>query len=62
MDGKELLPLKDPRKTFDDILTVVGSFGRYQILVTFLVLLPVVLPSGFLAMSSVSNHADKIMY
>lgn len=46
-------PPPSPKVTFDDILATVGNFGIYQKLVVFLVILPMVLPSGFLSMSSV---------
>ncbi|XP_055334490.1 organic cation transporter protein-like [Paramacrobiotus metropolitanus] len=41
------------QKTFDDVFDVVGSFGRYQILIVVFVIIPIILPSGFLAQTSV---------
>ena len=53
-DHLEMEPVASaPKVTFDDILATVGNFGRYQKFVVFLVILPMVLPSGFLSMSSV---------
>ena len=45
------------KRNFDDLLAVVGSSGRYQNIIAFLVILPAVLPSGFLSMTSVKTDA-----
>ena len=45
------------KRNFDDLLAIVGSSGRYQNMIAFLVILPAVLPSGFLSMTSVKTDA-----
>ncbi|OQV14189.1 Carcinine [Hypsibius exemplaris] len=59
MSGSALAP-DAPKRNFDDLLTVVGSYGRYQILMAFLVILPAVLPSGFLSMTSIFLAATPL--
>ncbi|OQV14655.1 Carcinine [Hypsibius exemplaris] len=55
----EMKPLKTAearqsvKMDFDDILQMIGPFGRYQKLVIFLVLLPALLPDGILVLNSV---------
>ena len=44
---------------FDDVLNVVGSFGRYQILITAFVILPSLIPSGFLDWALVSPYSFR---
>lgn len=50
---------------FDDVLEQVGSFGKYQKLVIFLVFLPALLPDGVLVLNGVSssiNLHSQILY